>query len=76
MYCFSAVYAHKSKYNLSAVGLSGVDKLKIFEKDTQIAEMKFQSTPLCLSFYRFNDKDFLMASGIEGTVYAIKLKIN
>lgn len=29
-YCFSAAYAHQSKYNLSAAGFSGIDKVKLF----------------------------------------------
>jgi hypothetical protein len=37
--------------------------------------MKFQAAPLSLDFYQFNGKDFLVAGGIEGTVYCIKLAI-
>lgn len=29
-YCFTAAYAHNSKYNLSAAGFSGIDKVKVF----------------------------------------------
>lgn len=62
-YCFTAAYAHSSKYNLSAAGFSGIDKVKVFEGDEFIGEVKFQASPLCLSFYKFNDKDFMIASG-------------
>ena len=38
-----------------------------------VSEIKFQAAPLCLSFYQEKGKDFLLASGIEGTIYAIKI---
>lgn len=34
-----------------------------------------QASPLCLGFYQFNNKDFLLVGGVEGMVYAVKLKI-
>jgi hypothetical protein len=75
LYCFAAGYAHRSKYNLAAVGLSGVNKVKIIEKEDVVGEIKFQGTPLCLQYYRYNDNDFLFVSGVEGTIYSIKVKI-
>lgn len=75
MYSFAAQFCHQSKYNLSAVALSGINKIKIFEDEAIIAEIQLQGSPLCLGFYRFNEKDFLLFSGVEGTIYAVKLKI-
>jgi hypothetical protein len=49
---------------LAAVGLSGINKIKVLEKDEVIAEIKFQAAPLCLQFYQFAEKDFIMASGM------------
>lgn len=40
-----------------------------------VGEIQFQGTPLCINFYRLNDKDFMIASGDEGTIYAFKVKI-
>lgn len=41
-----------------------------------VCTMNFQAAPLCLDFYRFNYKDFLVVGGLEGTIYAIKLKLH
>jgi hypothetical protein len=49
---------------LAAVGLSGVNKVKIIEKDDVIGEIKFQGSPLCLQYYRYHDQDFLIVSGV------------
>ena len=74
-YCFSAAFAHKSSYDLYGVALSGVNKVKIYEEKSIISELVFQAAPLSLTFYQFNGKDFMIASGIEGTIYVIKIKM-
>jgi len=63
-YCFTASFAHRSAFNLLAVGLSGTNKVKIIKDSKLVGEMKFQATPLSLDFYRFNNKDFLVVGGI------------
>ncbi len=40
-----------------------------------MADIQFQVAPLALSFYQFNNKDFMVAGGVEGTIYVIKVKI-
>lgn len=73
-YCFSASFAKKSEHNLIGVSLSGSNKVKILKDKRVVAEMKFQAAPLSIDFYRFNNKDFLIVGGVEGTIYAIKIK--
>jgi hypothetical protein len=58
-----------------AVALTGSNKVKILKDNKIISEMKFQAAPLSIDFYRFNNKDFIIVGGVEGTIYAIKLKI-
>ena len=74
-YCFAASYAHKSKHNLFGVGLSGVNKVKVIKDEAVVAELNMQAGPLCLDFYQFNNKDFMLVSGVEGTVYVVKVKM-
>jgi WD40 repeat protein len=63
-YCFAASYAHRSEHNLIAVALTGSNKVKIINNLEVISEIKFQAAPLCLDFYRFNNKDFLIVGGV------------
>lgn len=57
------------------MGLTSIDKIKIFEHEQQIGEIKFQSLPFALNFYQYHQKDFMVAGGAEGTIYVIKVKI-
>lgn len=63
-YCFAASFAHKSQYNLIAVGLTGSNKVKLLKDNLLVCEMKFQAAPLTLDFYQLNGKDFLVVGGI------------
>lgn len=63
-YCLCAAYAHKSKYNLYAAGLTSLNKVKIFNNDENVADLSFQATPLALHFYQFNNKDFMVVGGV------------
>jgi hypothetical protein len=58
-----------------AVALSGSNKVKILKDRKLACTIKFQAAPLTLDFYRFNDHDYLMASGAEGTIYCFKLEL-
>lgn len=40
-----------------------------------VGDIHFQAAPLALNFYQFNNKDFMVAGGVEGTIYVIKVKI-
>ena len=57
------------------MGLSGVNKVKILRDEAVVAELNMQAGPLCLDFYQFNNKDFMLVSGVEGTVYVVKVKM-
>ena len=70
-----ASFAHNSKYNLYGAGLTSLNKIKIFRDNENVGDIKFQAAPLALNFYQYNKKDFLVAGGVEGTVYVIKVKI-
>jgi len=59
---------------LIAVGLTGSNKVKILKDKKVATEIQLQAAPLALDFYRHNDRDFLVVGGVEGTIYAIKLK--
>jgi hypothetical protein len=72
-YCFAASFAHRSEYDLIAVGLTGSNKVKVLKDHKLACEIKFQAAPLSLDFYRLHNKDFLVVGGIEGTIYCIKL---
>lgn len=74
-YCLCAAYAHQSKFNLYAAGLTSLNKVKIFEDDKNVADLCFQAAPLALHFYQFNNKDFMVVGGVEGTIYVVKVKI-
>lgn len=74
-YCFAATYSHRSEHDLIAVGLSGSNSVKILLDNKLVSTMKFQAAPMALDFYRFNQKDFLIVGGMEGTIYSIKVKI-
>ena len=39
-----------------------------------MASIKFQASPLALHFYQYNNKDFMVAGGVEGIIYVIKVK--
>lgn len=74
-YSLCAGYAHQSKYDLYAAGLTSLNKIKVFQSRVNVADIQFQVAPLALSFYQFNNKDFMVAGGVEGTIYVIKVKI-
>lgn len=74
-YCLCASYALKSKYNLYGAGLTYLNKIKIFKDDENVGDIQFQAAPLALNFYQYNKKDFLVAGGVEGTIYVVKVKI-
>ena len=53
-----------------------MNKVKILKDEGMIAELQMQAAPFCLDFYTFNNKDFILIGGVEGTIYAVKLKID
>lgn len=74
-YCLSAAYAHKSKYDLYAAGLTSLNKVKIFKGKENVGDIHLQAAPLAIKFYQFNEKDFMVVGGVEGTIYVVKVKI-
>ncbi len=56
------------------MALSGSNKVKVLKDKKVVTEIEFQAAPLTIDFYRYQNKDFLIAAGIEGTVYVIKLQ--
>ena len=57
------------------IGLSGINRIKIIKDESVVAELGMQAAPLALDFYQFNNKDFILVSGVEGTIYVVKLKM-
>lgn len=57
-----------------AVGLSGVNKVKIFKEKSIVAEFKLQAPPLGIDFCMMNEQECIVMSGVEGVVYIAKLK--
>lgn len=55
--------------------MTSLNKIKIFENRENVADIQFQVAPLALNFYQFNGKDFMVAGGVEGTIYVAKVKI-
>lgn len=73
-YCFGASFAQKSHKNLIGCVLSGSNKVKILEDKKMVTEIELQAAPLALDFYQYNEKDFMVVGGVEGTIYVVKLK--
>ena len=57
-----------------AVGLTGTNTVKILKDKKLVSTVKLQAAPLAMDFYRFNNKDFLIVGGLEGTIYVLKVK--
>ena len=57
------------------IGLTGSNCVKILQNKKLVSTVKLQAAPLSMDFYRFNNKDFLVVGGLEGTIYVIKVKI-
>ena len=74
-YCFTATFAQKSEYDLMAVGLTGSNSVKILRDRKLVSTVKLQAAPLSMDFYRFNNKDFLIVGGLEGTIYVLRVKM-
>jgi hypothetical protein len=41
-----------------------MNKVKLMRDSQVVAEIKMQAAPLCLEFYLFNHKDFMIVSGV------------
>jgi COMPASS component SWD3 len=74
-YCFTAAFAQRSEHEMMAVGLTGSNTVKVFLHNQVASTIKFQAAPLSLDFYRIHNKDYLVVGGLEGTIYAIRVKV-
>jgi hypothetical protein len=56
-----------------AVALSGgANRVKLLRDKKVVGEVKFQAAPFTVDFYQFNNKDFIIVGGAEGTIYCLK----
>ena len=46
------------------MGLAGSNCVKLLLNHNLVCTVQLQAAPLCLDFYRFNNKDFLVVGGL------------
>ena len=73
-YCFGASFAQRSHNKLIGCALSGSNKVKVLKDNKTVTQIQLQAAPLTLDFYQYNEKDFMVVGGVEGTIYVVKLK--